>query len=242
MIRAGVAALVSVASLAVADAARACTPIRYDVTGISPASMAAEMVRDAASIEIMRVSGRRAVPKPDPLYLRYYEPPYFYQLESVATLYGEPLGSLEVAGFEDGWLERVLGPSPLARRLTRSEESLWWTTPEGYAELQSSAVLDPGSQSSIACESPLAFTVGVELLVFRTRRGELLEPGLTGTFRYRGSQRPAMERLHGEDDPWLLEVRQAIASAPPRTSPSPSWFDWLFAAVYGSGFTPVKTH
>ena len=36
MIRAGVAALAAGASLAVPDAAIACTPIGYDMTGITP--------------------------------------------------------------------------------------------------------------------------------------------------------------------------------------------------------------
>lgn len=185
------------------------------------------MVAEAASIELMRATERAAV-NADPLYAEMFVGgPYRFTLETTTVLKGFRRRALIVHGF---------GPDSYPRNIPefrfRQFEALWWTGDEGYSALQQTSLLDPEDSGSIACANTLTFTVGDDYLVFRDRDGNLLSPGYHVTDRLGWPrQRPVVEQLHGVDDPWLAEVRRAIAEQ--RARPATLW-DALFNAVFGT--------
>lgn len=215
---------------AYAPSAQACTPINYS-TGLQPAAVADDMLDDAPTVELMRVVSREVV-RAHPVYADIYSTPvYRFRFESVGVLKGRSRGVLELHGI--GTDARFTG---LPEVTIRQRSSLWWMGTSGYAGLQESVILDPEDTGSVACLVPLAFAVGSNYLVFRDENGALLHPGFL--FPRRASwpsrpapQRPVIEIVASDSDPWLLEVRSAILR---RGEGPDSFWDGLFRIIFGN--------
>jgi hypothetical protein len=225
MLRRGLASLAA-AALIFHATADACTPIRYDMTGVSVESIAGELVEDARGVELMRVVSRQAVPRDqmDPIFLEYYAQVYLYRFETVVVLNGRGRGVLELYGLDEHWAQQLDPPLPV-----RHHEPLWWLTERGYDELNHTAIPDPSDSSSIACVGPITFVVGQEYLVFRNDAGGLLRPRVPFNSQWR-LQRPVIEPIHEPGDPWLREVRAAIAQNPKRGA---IFWDLVFDLIFG---------
>jgi len=225
MLRRELASLAAAAMLLHASA-EACTPIRYDMQGVSADAFARELVEDARSVEMMRVVSRTPVPARamDPVILEYYGQVYVYRFEPVALLNGRRRGPLELPGFDEHWLQQRIPAAPI-----RHHEPLRWLTERGYAELQETAIPDPTDSGSIACVTPISFVVGQEYLVFRDPAGELLRPRSAFNSQWR-LQRPVIEPVTGSNDPWLRQVQAAIAHNP---KPGATFWELLFELIFG---------
>lgn len=199
-------ALALVVSVVGALDADACVPIRYDIRGITPAALAQEMVRDANSVELMRVTLRQVV-RADRLYAAEIGSVFLFTFEPLAVLKGSPHGPLQLHGLDPNRMGVYLNVAE------RPRAPLWWSTENGYAALQDMRIPDPASTDSIGCGFATRFVVGAEYLVFRNASGGLLAPGFVSTGRpSRPPQRPIVERISGRNDPWLAIVRRAAAS------------------------------
>lgn len=195
------ASMSAVATMLASDAA-ACVPFRFDMPNISADSVAGEMTREAASVEIMRVVSRSRIPA-HPYYQHFSGPMYEYRLEAVEALKGLSHRALSFTAPDANWIQKVI---PGARRFEHTP--LWWLTPEGYDGLQRLSIYLPDNFDSTTCSGAVLFEMGEQYLVFTGQNGELLSPGLAvGNL---GQQRPVLERLHGPSDPWLIAVRAAI--------------------------------
>jgi hypothetical protein len=172
--------------------------------GITPSAIAREMVRDASSIELMRVTRRQVVPA-DHVYAAEIGSVFLFTFEPLMVLKGSRQGLLELHG---------LDPNRLGVYLHVAERApLWWATEAGYVALQDMRIPDPVATDSVACGFAKRFVVGADYLVFRNARGALLAPGFVSTGRpSRPPQRPVIERISGRDDQWLTVVRNIIAA------------------------------
>lgn len=226
MKRALASSILTIALLVTSSNALACVPIRYDGSAFTPQGAADQMVADAASIEIMRVTSRSPV-SADPLYSDIYVGgPYSFRFESVRVLKGFGRGSFDLPGLGEDTRFRYLPDLEFS-----SHVPLWWAGERGYAELQETVLLDPANLDNMGCSGPLIFEVGANYLVFRGRDGNLLSPAFRAVGRpARPPQRPVIERLHGSDDPWLREVERAITSQ--GAGPAGFW-DVVFGLVFG---------
>lgn len=197
----------AVATMLAASDAAACVQFAYDMTNISAGGVAAEMAHDAASIEIMRVVSRERVPA-HRLYDDWSGPLYEYRLEAVDTLKGGSRHALLFTAPDVNWLaDAIPGGRPF------KHEPFWWLTPEGYAGLQRLSFYLADDFRSTTCARPVLFEMGEHYLVFTGQDGELLSPGFTANatpVEGVGQQRPVLERVHGESDPWLVAVRKAL--------------------------------
>ena len=182
--------------------------MRYNMSNITVESMSAELVRDAASIRIMRVVSRLQVPA-DPVYLDWLGPLYEYRLETVETLSGRVSGVLSFTAPDDDW---IVARIPGFRRL--NHEPLHWLTPQGYEALQDTSIYLANDFHSTTCAGAVTFEIGAEYLVFTGVDGHLLQPGLRGRAGWQTRpvrrQRPVLEQVHGAGDPWLAAVRTAV--------------------------------
>jgi hypothetical protein len=227
MLRQGIVSLAAAAVILHAPA-EACVPVIYDTSGVSAQALAREMVENSRGVELMRVVSRAAVPldRTHPTY-RHFGRVYVYRFETVSVLNGRSRGPLELYGLDEDWLEQ-LGLSAFRRM----RASLWWLTEEGYGALQETTIPDPADPGAVLCGVPATFTVGAEYLVFRDVAGALLAPGLRGRAGWRsgGPQRPVVERITDADDPWLREVRAAIAQNP---KPGATFWEMVFELIFG---------
>jgi hypothetical protein len=222
-------AAVVVAFTASADA---CTPIRYDMSGVSAEAFAREMVAEAHGIEVMRVVSRTAEPpdRPYNIYATSYGQVYLYRFETVRVLNGRRGRVLELHGLDEHWLRQRLPETPEINR-----EPLWWLSERGYLALQHTAIPDPHDSGSIACAVPTTFVIGEQYLVFRGRSGAILAPGFDGRGSFREPQRPVVERVTGPSDPWLREVEAAVALNPKQGT---NLWQSVFELVFGRASDP----
>lgn len=224
-----IAALVAVMVLAtVLDRADACTPIDFGDRELTPSSIAPQMVADAATIELMRVTSRVAV-SADPVFGEIYATPiYRFEFESVEVLKGRSRGTLLLHGPGADARYRYAPDLRIERR-----DPLWWSGADGLEALYWSALLDPSTTDSIACRRPFTFDVGAIYLVFRSADGELLSPGFRHPSRpsvFPG-QRPVIEIVLDDNDPWLRAVRATITQR--HEGPDTFW-DELFRLIFGN--------
>lgn len=227
MLRQGIASLAAATLTAIASA-DACVGIAYDRDGITAPSMARELVDDARGVEIMRVVSRAEVPASDtdPIYVEYYGPVYVYRFETMEVVNGRGGRPLELHGLDPHWLQRRL-PGTRSYRWT----PLGWLTERGYAAMQETRIPDPVDSGSIVCASPMTFEVGAQYLVFRDVSGALIPHGFARRSRsIFVAQRPVIERVSGQGDPWLEEVRRAAAS---NRKPARTLWETVFEIVFG---------
>lgn len=209
-------------ALLAAPRADACTPIRYELTGITADSLAADLVAQSDTIQLMRVVRRReaSMVRMHEMYGdATYGQIYLYDLVPVSTLKGFDSRPLLLHAFARG---RIWPRAPY--QLPRTP--LWWLTPDRFQMMEDAVVPDPEDPGVLACSWPIELEIGEERLVFRDDRGALI---VSKVWRPNTLRQPVFEPIASDDDPWLRAVRDAVATRAARHG----FWDGVFELAYG---------